>query len=133
MVGHIRITSPKTGDVVVLDICGSLRVTTDHKIARRFGLKIGVFKIFEESGDGGICAEYKRSRDEKRWYLKSGVLYVLHQNGARQSTLTNARPSQLPLISPGGSPLDPTSPRASQLGPTSPRQSPLGPTSPGPS
>ncbi|CAM6093568.1 unnamed protein product [Calypogeia fissa] len=102
MAWHIKITSLWTGDVVVLEIFGanSLRVTTDQEIAGRFGLKIGGFEIFEESGDCGICAQSKHFRDEKRWYLKGGALYDLLQNGVGQSTSTSAGPSQLRPTSP---------------------------------
>lgn len=82
MANNVRIQCPQTGDVVVLRPYedNTVRVTRGQEVASRFGLKMGEFKIFQESGEGvSICAESEGIGDEREWHLKCGMSYVLYR------------------------------------------------------
>src|SRR5450759_866769 len=76
----VIIKRPATAEQVLLvtAVGKDIRVAPETEVASRFGLNVGEFQIFEESGGGlSIGAESRGVGDQRVWYLKCGNSYTL--------------------------------------------------------
>src|SRR5450759_1873205 len=81
----VIIKRPATAEQVLLvtAVGKDIRVAPETEVASRFGLNVGEFQIFEESGGGlSIGAESRGVGDQRVWYLKCGNSYTLSLIGS---------------------------------------------------
>src|SRR5450759_5173141 len=68
--------------LLVTAVGDNVRAAHETKVASRFGLNVGEFQIFEESGGTlSIGAQSKGVGDQRVWYLKCGSSYTLSLAG----------------------------------------------------